>query len=247
MKIPFRVSTLLLILGVLLAGFAANQLRLRYENYQQSRIDFAYIVESSVDAEGNTCNRLAIYKGEEPAGENTVCEFDLPAFQPGEMVKAIWRADQLDSAEIYTFGHYWGGDFSSLAFGLNLVIAGFVLGWGAGKKKVPEVLLGPKASTVNLLVFGVQENKSLMPGLGKAMAVYARYDPMDDAFALFPQSGKNVQPKDQLRIFKFVVAGKSKDGIPRPLPGTGSIIRVKLDLNDSHGQAYWADHGCLSL
>lgn len=246
MKFPFRLSTLLLLLGLLALGFGGQALENRVENYKKSRIDFAYIVESKLDADGRTCNQVAIYKGEDLAGEHLICGFDLPAFQPGEMVKAIWKEDQLDTAKIYSIGLYWVEDFTWLVLGLNLLIAGLILHWGAGKRKVLEVLLSPKASTVNLTIFGVQANKGLFPKTNGDTAIYARYDPMDDAFSLFPQSGTNVKPKDQLRIFKFVVSPKSKDGIARPLPSKGSLIRVKLDLNDSHGLAYWPDHECLS-
>lgn len=249
MKIPFRFWKILLLLGLLLVGTAVFNLKVLYEDYKISKIDFGYVVESSQNA-GQTCNRIAVYKGEELAGENTTCGETQPAFQPGEMIKVIWKQDQPTTAKIYTLDLYWADNLEMLAWGVNLMIAAGLFGWNSSKKKIPEELLGPKANTVSLTVFGIQKSKSLMPGLGNGIAIFARYDPMDDAFTLFPQSGKNVQPKDQLRIFKFVVQDKtknrSKEGIPRPLPGKGSIIRAKLDLNNSHGQAYWPDHECVS-
>lgn len=95
-------------------------------------------------------------------------------------------------------------------------------------------------------MYGVHAHKGVFPVVSEGLVVYARYDPMDDAFSLFPQSGKTVNLTDQLRIFKFVVKAKSNDGIARPLPSKDSIIRAKLDLNDPHGLAYWPDHDCLS-
>lgn len=246
MKLSFKLPTLLLILGLIVSALALWQIQTLYDNYQVSRIDFSYVVESNLDSEGKICNLLAVYKGEELAGENRWCGTDLPTFQPGEMVKVIWNPDSLQTAKIYTFGLYWADAFGLLGLGLNLLLASLWVYWGSRKRKKLKALLASTASTVNLTVFGVQENKGFFAIPSSELAVFARYDPMDDAFSLFPQSGKNVNPKDRLRMFKFVVPAKSKDGIARPLPSKDSIIRAKLDLNDSHGLAYWPDHDCLS-
>ncbi len=246
MKIPFRMWSVFLVLGLLMLGFGAYNLKLRYEDYKLSRIDLGYVIDTGAESDNQGCTRIAVYKGDELAGENPVCGGNMPVFQVGEMVKVIWKQDQPKTAKIYTFDLYWSDDLTQLAFGMNALLAAMLLGWGASKNKIPEELLGPKANTVNLTVFGVQASKSLVPSLINATAVYARYDPMDDAFSLFPQSGKNVQSKDQLRIFRFVIPSKSKDGIPRPLPSKGTIIRAKLDLSNPHSLAYWPDYECVS-